>query len=36
MTGSRAAISTAIGTGKMVLEDEQYIDANFKEFRTPS
>ena len=23
-------------TGKMVLEDEQYIDANFKEFRTPS
>ena len=23
-------------SGKMVLEDEQYIDANFKEFRTPS
>jgi len=23
-------------SGKMILEDEQYIDANFKEFRTPS
>jgi hypothetical protein len=23
-------------SGKMVLEDEQYIEANFKEFRTPS
>jgi hypothetical protein len=23
-------------SGKMVLEDEQYIDANFKDFRTPS
>jgi hypothetical protein len=23
-------------SGKMVLEDEQYIEANFKDFRTPS
>ena len=25
-----------VDSGKMVLEDEQYIAANFKEFRTPS